>query len=489
MLKSSAQSLLGIVDDILDVSTIEAGKFGLDPSEFALKSCVAEAMQTIASRAQEKHLSLHCEIASGVPARVTGDPLRLRQVIINLLGNAVKFTEKGAVSVRTELKSCDEREVRLHFSVSDTGIGVPSEKQKMIFALSQADGSASRNFGGTGLGLAICSRLVNIMGGEIWVESEVGRGTTFHFTACFGRAKSSEAAGSGSEPDSQVLPVHTSHAGCGEGAAFQPLRILLAEDNFVNQRLARRLLEKRGHSVTVAGNGEEVLAQLDKETFDLVLMDVQMPQMDGVETTQAIRIREQERGGHLPIVAITAHAMKGDREKYVAAGMDAYLPKPIRQQDLVSLVESIQGVSEQFVPATVNGSPPVSVDRVAVPKAVSRPATLDREATLEKLGGDVNLLDELTSLFLRDVDSMLDRLREAAACGDASELGRAAHRLKGAIGNFVAGEAYQAALDVEHYARQGLLSSAVEACERLEGPMARLRFSLVALLGLPAAER
>jgi two-component system, sensor histidine kinase and response regulator len=268
---------------------------------------------------------------------------------------------------------------------------------------------------------------------------------------------------------------------------FQPLRILLAEDNFVNQRLACRLLEKRGHSVTVVANGREALARLEQEQFDLALMDVQMPEMDGVEATEAIRAREQETGLHLPIIAITAHAMRGDREKYLASGMDAYLPKPIRQQDLWNLLENLPRASRLTAPPTpVVTTQPASGETAAQPglecEAVPEPPAIDREATLEKLGGDVSLLGELASLFLGNLDFMLARVREAAARGDALALERAAHALKGSVGNFAADEGYQAALDVEYYARQGLLGGAAEACERLERAIGRLRPAVEALL-------
>ena len=277
----------------------------------------------------------------------------------------------------------------------------------------------------------------------------------------------------------------------GNHPAFQPLRVLLAEDNYVNQRLARRLLEKRGHIVTVAVNGEEALERIEQEPFDLVLMDVQMPEMDGVEATRAIRNREREAGGHLPIIAITAHAMKGDRERYLAAGMDAYLPKPIRQQELYRLVESVPRIPYRgsLPPPLATPRPQLAEAAAQAPsesEAVPQPPALDRQATLDRIGGDENLLGELASLFLGNLDSMIAKVREAAARGDASALERTAHALKGAVGNFAADEGYQAALDVEYYARQGLLASAAEACERLEQAMARLRLSLEEWAGPPS---
>lgn len=296
------------------------------------------------------------------------------------------------------------------------------------------------------------------------------------------------AAADPADPVDRPAPVvKGQRAECTAPTGFQPLRILLAEDNFVNQRLACRLLEKRGHSVTVVGNGAQVLARLEQEPFDLVLMDVQMPEMDGVEAAAAIRVREQETGLHVPIIAITAHAMEGDREKYLASGMDEYLPKPIRQQDLWNVVERFPRISRPtspsaLVPAAQRVSAEAPTESTAESEALSELPPLDREAALEKVGGDVSLLGELASLFLGNWESMLAEVREAAARGDGLALERAAHALKGSVGNFAADEAYQAALDVEYYARQGLLAGAAEACGRLERAMVRLRPSIEALL-------
>src|SRR6266478_1869316 len=472
--KMSADSLLTVINDILDFSKIEAGKIDLEAIEFNIRDCLETSLKTLALRADEKGLELLCEVAPEVPEVVRGDSGRLRQVIINLVGNAIKFTEKGEVALKVQVEAAHTRDRTLRFTVADSGIGIPKEKLEVIFhPFSQADTSTTRKYGGTGLGLTISNRLVGMMGGGISVESEPGRGSQFHFTVRVGIAdtkvievgaiappeilravrvlvvddnrsnrrilevmlgrwemrsssvqdgeealtKLSEAQEAG-EPFALILmdmhmpqmdgfelierirqspgssaatimmltsaghrgdaarckelgvaaylmkPIRQSElreaiarvlgARVQQGAiplitryalhdAREPgtsLRILLAEDNPVNQRLASRLLEKRGHSVVVAGNGREALEALEKEYFDLVFMDVQMPVMDGFEATAAIRKKEGDSGIHLPVVALTAHAMKGDREKCLAGGMDGYLTKPIQPQELDELLQS-----------------------------------------------------------------------------------------------------------------------------------------------------
>jgi signal transduction histidine kinase/ActR/RegA family two-component response regulator len=332
--KSSAESLLTIINDILDFSKIEAGKLDLDPVAFSLQNCVENTIELFALKARQKGLDLRCSIAPDVPLSVVGDPIRLRQVLLNLIANAVKFTEKGSVAVEVAARSEDA--AVLEFSVHDTGMGIPLEKQRTIFeAFSQADGSMTRRFGGTGLGLTISSRLVALMGGSIWVESAHGKGSCFRFTIRAGKpateAPRQEVAAPAADPPCERR--------CDAG-----LHVLLAEDNPVNQRLASRILEKQGHRVTLAGNGREAVAALAKTDFDIILMDVQMPEMTGFEATEAIRRWERVTGRHVPIVAMTAHAMKGDRERCLDCGMDGYLAKPVRAADILKALE-------EFVPA------------------------------------------------------------------------------------------------------------------------------------------
>ncbi len=463
----SAEALLTLINDILDFSKIEAGKLDLESIAFPLQDSLAPTLRALALRAHEKDLELNCQIRPDVPEILLGDSGRLRQIVINLVGNAIKFTERGEVTLRVEQESMEGDTVSLHFSVSDTGIGVSTDKQASIFeAFTQADGSTARRYGGTGLGLTISRRLVELMGGRIWMESEPGQGSTFHFSARFGVGqkmhkadcmeqpslagvgvlvvddnatnrhilqdvlrqwqmeatlaenantalrKLEEAAGRGApfslvltdtqmpvtdgfelverigrnpelgrpgiimlssagegsdrvphEPGVQarlskpvrqselretivriltekgVLVARASMGDAPSDAAKKTPRILLAEDNAVNQKLAVRLLQKHGYEVVVAGNGREALAAIEKESFDLVLMDVQMPEMDGFEATQTIREQERQTGHHLPIVAMTAHAMKGDEERCLRAGMDSYVSKPINSAELFAVIE------------------------------------------------------------------------------------------------------------------------------------------------------
>jgi CheY-like chemotaxis protein len=277
-----------------------------------------------------------------VPERVVGDLTRLLQILINLIGNAIKFTERGEVGLRISVDSRTPQELRLHFAVADTGVGIAPEKQKLIFdAFSQADGSTARRFGGTGLGLTISSRLVELMGGTIWVESALGRGSCFHFTADLGEGKEVVETLPHAKPDSPE-PIRRKTV-----PEARRLHVLLAEDNAVNQKIACRFLEKAGHHVTLASHGRQALAAIERENFDVVLMDVQMPEMDGFEATAAIRAQERDTGKRLPIIAMTAHAMAGDRERCLAAGMDNYIAKPISARELIELLEEFSDAARE----------------------------------------------------------------------------------------------------------------------------------------------
>ena len=329
MAHNSANTLMGLINDILDFSKIEAGKLEFDCIEFDLHETVSTTVRSMALPADEKRLELSCHVAPEIPRFVAGDAVRLKQILINLVGNAIKFTEKGQIEVRVEPGKLVGDNLEILFTVADTGIGIPTEKQSTIFeAFSQADASTTRRFGGTGLGLAICSRLVSLLGGRIWVESEPGKGSTFYFTAQLKLAA--------------VLDSVKNGDGIGRAHLETPrYKILVAEDNLVNQKLAVRILDKAGHRVSVANSGREALEKLSEEPFDLVLMDLQMPEMDGFAATAAIREHERKTGYHLPIVAMTAHAMKGDRERCLQEGMDEYLSKPIDAHQLVQLVARV----------------------------------------------------------------------------------------------------------------------------------------------------
>ncbi len=334
--RSSAENLLVVINDILDFSRVEAGRLQLESVEFSLRQCVEDALLSIRSLAAEKQIETSVQIAGDVPERVRGDPHRLRQILLNLLGNAVKFTAAGGIAVRVCLvPQQDPAEAgsdvglaprHLQFVVSDTGIGIPEPQRELIFQpFRQADGSITRRFGGTGLGLAISRKLVAMMGGRMWLESTEGQGSTFYFTAPL--PPGSTPAGNEERGAAKGRPV-------AEQPSRQPLSILVAEDNVVNQRLIRALLEKRGHRVTMVGNGTAALAAWRQDRFHCILMDIQMPEMDGYEATRRIRAQESGVGAHIPIIALTAHAMKGDREKCLQAGLDSYIPKPIQTEAL-----------------------------------------------------------------------------------------------------------------------------------------------------------
>jgi CheY-like chemotaxis protein/anti-sigma regulatory factor (Ser/Thr protein kinase) len=466
----SGESLLAVINDVLDFSKIEAGKLALESTEFELRESLGDALKSLAFRAHRKSLELACEIHPDVPERLLGDAGRLRQVVVNLVGNAIKFTEAGEVVVEVACRSQTEDEAELYVSVRDTGIGIPADKLAKIFeAFEQVDTSTTRKFGGTGLGLTICSRLVALMEGRIWADSELGRGSTFHFTTRFRLAhgkplpkpsvvvpgtrvlvvddnatnrrileeiltswdmrpqsvagvsqavevlRAAYRAGESfplvltdaNMPDldgfalaelirqdpelrSTLIMMLTSGdrpgevARCGQlgiaayllkpikqselfdavvfalgvnavdeeipsaaaplpALGHGPLRVLLAEDSLVNQKLAIGLLEKHGHHVTLANHGREAVAACESQDFDLVLMDVQMPEMDGYEATAAIRALDRETGRHTPIIAMTAHAMKGDRERCLNAGMDAYVAKPIHAQLIFEAIAQVLG--------------------------------------------------------------------------------------------------------------------------------------------------
>ena len=326
LVKTSGEALLVLINDILDLSKIEAGRLELEEIPFGVRPLVESVVKSLEWRAAEKGLSLSAQVKEAVPAHVLGDPTRLRQVLVNLLGNAIKFTDEGGVTLHVDIEAHAGDDLALHFAVEDTGIGIPADQQRLIFeAFTQGDGSTSRKYGGSGLGLAICARVVEMMDGHIWVESTPGTGSTFHFTTVFSRAADTAVASL-----MQLAPP-------GRPAA-RPMKILLAEDNAVNRLLAVKLLERDGHQVTTAPDGRDALAKLEAERFDVVLMDVQMPEMNGFEATAAIREGERGTGRHQFIVAITAHALKGDRNRCLEAGMDSYVSKPVGRAELAAVL-------------------------------------------------------------------------------------------------------------------------------------------------------
>ena len=362
--KGSADLLLTLLNDLLDSAKIESGKLELESAPFSLRRMLDQITRVLAVRASEKGLCFCCRMPEETPDAVVGDRMRLQQVLLNLAGNAIKFTERGEVEISLRALSQDG-EACLEFAVRDTGIGIPPSGQERLFQpFAQADASMARRFGGTGLGLSICKSLVEMMGGRIWVESEVGKGSTFHFTVRLPLAKEL--------PSDFDAPVAVPAAACAQ------LRILLAEDNPANQKLATYILQDRGHIVEIAGDGREAVRLTEQNRYDVILMDVQMPGMDGLEATAAIRKRE-DGGRRVPIIAMTAHAMKGDREQCLAAGMDGYLSKPIDAHEMIAMVESLAAGGPPSATAGTVSSPPTP------PQAAERPATpvFDPEAGAE----------------------------------------------------------------------------------------------------------
>ena len=552
--KSAAQSLLEIINDVLDFSKIEARRLDLERAEFDAREAIGNAAKLLAIRASEKGIELACHIAPAVPEVLLGDAGRLRQVLLNVLGNAIKFTAAGEVVLRVTVEHLAPRRVTLHFAVSDTGIGIPPEKQEQIFqAFTQADSSTTRRYGGTGLGLAIAQRLVELMDGRMWVESAVGKGSTFHFTADFDtphqpaaasgtvRRKALEGlrvlvvddnatnrrildemlaswhmtpttvpdATSGIDasaphrrragairrrdlrlPDARRRRVyirattetrspscHHSRSSCSPRLAdprdvvrcrkigvdaylskpvkhsdlldalvtvfgvstrkapsltrttrarTRALRVLVAEDNLVNRKLVTRLLQKRGHRITAVENGRAAVAALTSpaaKRFDVVLMDVQMPEMNGLEATAAIRQHEAAGGGHVPIIALTAHALQGDRERCLAAGMDAYLAKPIDVEELIATVET----------CAEGGSLPPTEAAAAL--AAGRLPVFDQAAALKHSGGDRRLLTEVVAFFRADYPSSLRQIESAIKTQRCGTIAPQCPRAEGCAGH------------------------------------------------------
>jgi len=412
---------------------------------------VKDLLKTMSLKADQKGLELLCDLDPAIPAAIVGDPVRVRQVLVNLLGNAIKFTERGHVLLQVREEARGDGCTRLHFLVSDTGIGIPPEKHTTIFdAFSQADGSTTRRFGGTGLGLTISSTLAKLMAGQMWVESAAGAGSTFHFTASFETSALPEAPSRAltDAPATAAPPATAATAGRAVAARSRAARVLVAEDNVVNQRVAFGLLTRRGHTVTVVNNGRETLAALERDTFDLVLMDVQMPEMGGLEATAAIRRREAATGGHVRIVAMTAHVMTGDRELCVAAGMDGYLSKPIDPRLLFAVVE--QGAAGTVARELRRSDGPV-----------------DFAALLERLGGDVDLVADVTRRFLEYCPAGVSAIKAAIADHDANAVRTTAHALKGAAANLSARGLSEAAQTLERLGAESRLQPAEAAWRRL----------------------
>jgi PAS domain S-box-containing protein len=463
LVKQSADSLLNIIDDVLDFSKIEAGRMSFERIPFSLRECIDSAISTLGPRAENKNLNLSSEVDERIPDVVCGDPHRLRQVLLNLLSNAIKFTAAGSVDVDVSLDAISGKRVDLCFSVKDSGIGIPADKLDLIFeSFSQADTSTTRRYGGTGLGLAICKRLVAGMGGQVWVDSEPGRGSTFFFSAVLDLASEEEEAAS-------MALLRTPQA-------MSPLHLLLAEDNPVNQTLAVRMLVNMGHSVELVENGQQCLDKLhdraaEEPAFDAVLMDLQMPIMGGLEACSLIRAREQQFAlPHMPIIAMTAHALRGDRERCFEAGMDGYVTKPVLAGALhAELLRVLSPADAAAETGDIGGY---------AMNGVTAGSSFDRDWMLTQIGGDEDLMHEVIGIFLSGFDEMQSDLLIASSGSDGKAVRASAHSIKGAVGNFGATHAVAAALALENAGEDGNAAVFRELGERLRGLLQSLKSAL-----------
>jgi CheY-like chemotaxis protein len=468
-LKTSADSLLSLLNQILDLSKIEAGQLELDQVDFDLRSILKSATDMLSVRAKEAGLQLVSHIEPGVPVALVGDPLRLRQIVINLTDNAIKFTEEGQVAISVETQKEEDSYLLLHFAVSDTGVGIRADQTETIFeSFKQAGVSATRRHPGTGLGLAICKQLVEMMGGKIWVDSEIGKGSVFHFTTRFqvNTVEQSEPLHATVIASGDITDERALHA---IPEAPRRLNILVVEDNPVNQKVAAAMLEQLGHDVVLASSGRLAVQVLDKHEIDLILMDIQMPEMDGFEVTKLIRQREITNGGHIPIVAVTAHAMQGDRERCLAAGMDDYISKPIRSRSLSSVIQNLTNGSR----GKKKESDPLLSDAVPVTQEI-----FDLSKAMGVVGGDKVLFEEVANVFLEDASEKVAKIREGVVRADASAVEKAAMTLKDSVVYFGAQRAFDAASRLELMGKNGTWTEVEAAQLELEKEIKTLEVAM-----------
>ncbi len=444
IIKSSSDYLLSLVNDILDISKIEAGKLKLDKVSFNLKNVIVNIIKVYKIKAKEKGIKLIYNIHPDVPVYVKGDPYRLRQILINLIGNAIKFTKKGIIKVSVVKIEEIPSEVKLRFSVRDTGIGINPAKTDLLFEVfSQIDNSTTKKHNGSGLGLAICKQLVEMMGGMIWVESKSGEGSEFLFTLFL--AKEDDELIKKKDIDSSIPDI----------SGFIKARILVVEDNPVNEKLVTVLLRNKDCEVTAVSDGVLALKTLEKDSFDLVLMDVQMPELDGFETTIRIREKEESTRTHIPIIAMTAYAMDGDREKCIAAGMDDYIAKPIKAEQLYDKIENLL---QAKIRNTDVESTPVNLLE-----------------TMRIVDGDKKLLEELVMIFVNDCPKRLKEIREAIENGDPRGLELSAHSFRGAVINFGARNAFDLLNELEKIGKTADFNNAFLIFQKLEGEVERIK--------------
>ncbi|EGI76964.1 hybrid sensor histidine kinase/response regulator [Hylemonella gracilis] len=467
MVRRSADALLGVINDVLDFSKIEAGRLTLDPRPFRLHALVRSTLASLDNQAREKGLRLAYEPAEDFSHRLIGDPGRLRQILVNLVGNAIKFSETGAITVRVRTEALRDGQVVLRFEVQDQGIGItPSQQQAIFQPFTQADASITRHYGGTGLGLAICGKLVQAMEGEIGVRSAPGQGSTFHFTASFGLGAPDTEEADDTDGDGDIAAP----APLAAGGAVAALRVLVAEDNEINQAIMVQLLQQAGHAVTVAHNGEQAVGLVTQaETpYDLIFMDMQMPVLDGLQATRRIREHEQSTGQRTRIVALTANVLPEDRARCLAAGMDGHLGKPIDQGELQTVLGGGTPASTARPPAPAPAAP-----------AANAPA-FDYQRALD--GADALVVRIIAESFRGNWPGQLRALMTCAQRDDASGVQRGAHALRGVLGNFGATPAASLTRRIESLGAQGELDQARPLLPELEAALQALDQALLSWL-------
>ncbi|MCP4679398.1 MAG: response regulator, partial [Deltaproteobacteria bacterium] len=474
--KACSDALLGLINDILDFSKIEAGKLEMETIDFDLRSLLDGFAEMIVIKAREKGLEFLCSAAPEVPVLLRGDPGRLRQVLINLAGNAIKFTSEGKITVRVILESETAEDAVMRFSVYDTGIGIPADRQEALFQqFTQVDASTTREYGGTGLGLAISKRLAEALGGEIGVESEEGKGAEFWFTARFIKQSESERdtrpAGL-SRKTYQTTPVETHHSNLENRQ--RAIRVLLAEDNIINQEVALGILEDMGLLVDTADNGIEAIKALETVHYDLVFMDCQMPEMDGYQATAKIRNPQSEvLNNDIPIIAMTANAMRGDREKCLEAGMNDYLAKPVTPEELEAVVD-------EWAPKGSVGDIRQSIDAAApaVSTASKEPPSqvvFDEKGFLGRFRNNRSRAIKIASVFLGDIPNQIMKLERSLSENDTEVATRQAHTIKGAAANVGAEELCALAFEMETMGKDNELEAIGRIIPELNRRFERLK--------------
>jgi len=467
VIDSSGKLLLNLIDDILDFSKIEAGKLELEEIHFSLKRVVEETVNLLSERASANKTTFSCDLQSPLPDSVIGDPGRLGQILVNLLGNAIKFTHHGEILLTVSFEEVQENTLRFQFAIKDSGVGIEQEKQELIFsAFTQADGSTTRQYGGTGLGLTICQELVQAMGGKIWVESTEGEGATFCFTALF-------AVGNPRE-------LHAEKQHTARAKKFTA-SILVAEDNITNQLVAMGMLEYLGCRVEVVDNGLEAVQAVEKNNYDLIFIDCQMPVMNGYDATENIRKLEREKGKNkTPIIALTAQAMKGDREHCLAIGMDDYISKPFTEKQLEGVLSTWLPRQEIAIPEKINAttkkeSPQepgflhIDKKQIDLLKKIQQP-------------GKPDVLERLFTSFQKSSREILQSLHRAAANNDIEILSQSAHSLKSSSANFGAMRLSDLCRELEFSVKENRVTNPVQSVQEIETEYAAVAAELQQVL-------